>query len=284
MARDPIQLRGRLRWKVRRMRTIARDGLGAINELPIVFGNGIPKSGSTLLFNILRGLDRLGPFVNTGLNSIKPYLHGEPTPPIWIKDQLDALGPGDIRFGYLYPIPENIEMLRRDNLAHFFIVRDPRDAIISSIYWALEVSPRHNLRQYYTSLPSMEEIIFKEIDGFAEGALRLAGVQERYERWLGWLEQPDVLILRFEDLISQRKEQLVRCLDFLEIYGFKPTISRAAAIAVLEEQTAPKKADTFRKGKAGGWREHFTDRNIERFKKSAGDLLIRLGYEDDLEW
>ena len=39
------------------------------------------------------------------------------------------------------------------------------------------------------------------------------------------------------------------------------------------------KSGTFRKGQPGNWQEHFTQANKAHFKATAGDLLIRLGYE-----
>jgi hypothetical protein len=40
----------------------------------------------------------------------------------------------------------------------------------------------------------------------------------------------------------------------------------------------------FRKGVAGDWREVFTERDKRIFKEEAGDLLVELGYEKDLDW
>jgi len=35
---------------------------------------------------------------------------------------------------------------------------------------------------------------------------------------------------------------------------------------------------------AGDWRNYFTARDKEIYKEEAGELLIRLGYERDLDW
>lgn len=44
-------------------------------------------------------------------------------------------------------------------------------------------------------------------------------------------------------------------------------------------------SDTFfRKGISGDWREVFTERDKGIFKEEAGDLLVELGYEEDLSW
>lgn len=40
----------------------------------------------------------------------------------------------------------------------------------------------------------------------------------------------------------------------------------------------------YRKGIAGDWKNHFTAEDRALFKDLAGDLLIRLGYEQNLDW
>ena len=40
----------------------------------------------------------------------------------------------------------------------------------------------------------------------------------------------------------------------------------------------------YRKGVAGDWNNYFTERDKQIYKEEAGELLIRLGYERDLDW
>lgn len=101
---------------------------------------------------------------------------------------------------------------------------------------------------------------------------------------MGWLDEPQVLCLRFEDLILDRQVALGKILDYLETRGFTPKASRLTAIATLEQAIIPKKSGTFRKGKPGNWQEHFTDQNKALFKEKTGDLLVRLGYVTGPEW
>ena len=41
---------------------------------------------------------------------------------------------------------------------------------------------------------------------------------------------------------------------------------------------------TFRKGRAGGWREEFSEEHKKAIKDEVGDLLVELGYEDGMDW
>lgn len=40
----------------------------------------------------------------------------------------------------------------------------------------------------------------------------------------------------------------------------------------------------YRKGQAGDWRNHFTDEHVQRFKERYHGLLLKMGYESDLDW
>jgi len=52
----------------------------------------------------------------------------------------------------------------------------------------------------------------------------------------------------------------------------------------LESSINPTKSPTFRSGKTGEWKKHFTDEHKKIFKDVAGDLLVKLGYEENNGW
>jgi hypothetical protein len=92
------------------------------------------------------------------------------------------------------------------------------------------------------------------------------------------------MCLCFEDLIDDREATLGSMLDEVEKTGYKIPTPRAKALAVLTEAIQPKKSRTFRAGQTGGWHEFFTEEHKKLFKDVAGDLLVRLGYEQGNDW
>jgi hypothetical protein len=157
--------------------------------------------------------------------------------------------------------------------------------IVSHVFYATEMHPGHSMHKYYTqTLTTNEERINVAIDGLDEDGLEMRGVKRRYEAYLGWLEQPEVLCLRFEDLILKQDEAILRLLTYLESRGYQPQLAKNEAMGRIKAAVKPEKSGTFRKGKPGNWREHFTEGNIRLFKEKAGDLLIHLGYETDYSW
>jgi len=284
MQRGQLHLYGTVRWKTNRFRNILRYGKAEIDGLPIIVGNAIPKSGSTLLYNILRGFVEIGPFINTKLSVIKPYTDGQPTESGWIQKELLSLAPGDIRIGYFHAKPEYQAILSEPQIAHYFIVRDPRDALVSSIFYAMDINPNQFHHDFIKNLPDMEERLSFAIHGEAEGEYAMSDVGERYARWTDWLDNKDVCLIRFEELVSNREKQLGIMLDYLETRGFSPKLPRIQMIDNLKKQMAPEKSNTFRKGVSGEWRKFFSERNIEEFKNFTGDLLVKMGYEKNNDW
>jgi hypothetical protein len=273
------------RWQARRASAALRWGPGKLSCLPAVLGNAMPKSGSHLIIQVLQGLTRLGPFVNPGFPPVNRSESNAKLPPRAVLANINRMRPGDIAYGYVQAIEPFVTALTRPGRATVFVYRDPRDMIVSHVFYATQMHKGHGMHRYYTeTLQTMEERINAAIQGVEEPGAELSNIRLKYDAYLGWLDQPEVLCLRFESLILDRDAALGRLLDYLEERGFTPSVSREEAVAVLKAAIAPKKSGTFRKGKPGNWQEHFTDANKALFKEVTGDLLVRLGYEQDNDW
>ena len=112
----------------------------------------------------------------------------------------------------------------------------------------------------------------------------MVSVKQRYEGVFQWLEQKNVMCMRYEDLINNRDVTLNTMLAEVEKTGYKIPTPREKAIGILVEAIEPKKSHTFRAGKTGGWKTYFTDEHKKLFKDIAGDLVVRLGYEKNNDW
>jgi len=274
-----------LRWRARRARAARSWGAAELARMPIVIGNAMPKSGSHLLIQVLLGLTKIGPFVDPGLPPLTRSANNSNLPEESVLAKLHNLRSGDIAYAYLHAREPYLNELSRPNVAAFFIYRDPRDVIVSQIFYALEMHKGHGMHRYYAEeLKTMEERINAAINGVQTATAQLSPVRAKYEHYLGWLKQGRVLSLRFEDLILERVPALNQILDHLATCGFSLQPPRPQAIAALEAAIAPRASGTFRKGQPGEWKQHFTEQNKQSFKASTGDLLQILGYEKDAKW
>ena len=273
------------RWRGRRLATALRWGPQRLASAPVVFGNAMPKSGSHLIIQVLYGLTRLGPFVNPGLPPVNRWEDNRKLSENAILNNLHRMRPGDIGYGYIKAREPFLSALSRQGMATVFVYRDPRDVIVSHVFYATEMHAGHGMHQYYSEvLETMEERINAAIQGVDEPDSELSSVRVKYENYLGWLETPDILCMRFEDLILTRDAAISRLLDYLESRGYQAGMGRDVDLSVLKGAIAPGRSGTFRKGQPGNWKEHFTPANKALFKDVAGDLLICLGYEQDDNW
>lgn len=273
------------RWQIRRLSVGIRWGTDKLNSMPSVLGNAMPKSGSHLIIQVLKGLPKLGPFVNPGFPPVNRTEDNRKLPDQAVLENIQRMLPGDIAYGYINAREPFISTLVKPDRAMVFVYRDPRDMIISHVFYATQMHEGHGMHYHYTQvLKTMEERINAAIQGVEEPGAELSPVKAKYESYLGWLKQPDVLCLRFEDLILERPKTLGSILDYLARRGFAPQPTRTKSIAVLEQAIIPSKSGTFRKGKPGNWQDYFSEANKSLFKETCGDLLLQLGYETSNDW
>jgi ribosome modulation factor len=156
-------------------------------------------------------------------------------------------------------------------------LRDPRDVVVSHVHYIAEMAPNHiHHRYYHETLQSFDERLSASIAGAA--AIGLPDIRRRFEPYLGWLDQPSVLALRYEDLLEDRHSSLERILEHAMQRGFKPSCSQTEALDRLTASIAPQRSPTFRSGKTGGWRKAFNAEHLALFNSVAGDLPKRMGY------
>jgi hypothetical protein len=276
-----------LRRQVRRWQAALR-WRRSLDGVPALFANSFPKSGTHLLTQALQGFPAAGPAVDSGLPAVVIYRGdtGEQRPLGAILADLRRFLPGDIGYGHLPAAPQIAAELSGPRFAAYFILRDPRDVVVSHVHYVSEMEPGHIHHRYYTeTLRSFDERLRASIAGLPDPAIPFPDIRARFAPYLGWFDCPEVLCLRYEEFLGAgRRAALQRVLDHAVRRGFPLLISSAAALDALEASIDPRRSPTFRSGKAGGWRAQFSPENKALFKDLAGDLLLRLGYEKDNDW
>jgi hypothetical protein len=267
------------------LQAVARWKRLSFDEAPPIFGNSKPKSGSHLLLQILNGFTQIMPYKYVAADPVRTIKKdgGRRNTDEILADLLH-LPRGVIGWGYVEASPENVAFLCRPDRVNYFIYRDPRDMLVSQVFFATDIHEEHGMHEYYNSLPNFSERLKVAITGIDRAGLYMVSVKQRYEGVFQWLEQKHILCIRFEDLINDRDITLNAMLDEVEKTGYKILTPREKALSVLVDAIQPRKSHTFRSGKTGGWREHFSDEHKQLFKDVAGDLLIKLGYENNNNW
>ena len=257
----------------------------SFDDAPPIFGNSKPKSGSHLLLQVLAGYTRIMPYAYVAAEPVRTIeKDGRRRTVDRIAGDLKRVPRGVIGWGYVEASPENVAVLCQPRRANYFIYRDPRDMLVSQVFFATDMHEEHGMHAFYKSLPDFRERLKVAITGIDRNGLKMVSVKQRYEGVFEWLDQPQVMCIRFEDLIEKRDATLNAMLDQVEKTGYKIPTPREKSLKILVEAIQPKKSHTFRSGKTGGWKDHFSEEHKSLFKDIAGDLLIKLRYEENNDW
>lgn len=254
-------------------------------QLPPILCNSVPKSGTHLLLQILAAFPNIKNF-GRFIASFGSPLTFRAVPIIKIQQQLDKFLPREIVTAHLFYNSSYSEILSMKNVAHYFVYRDPRDVAISEAYDITFRSRWHRLHNYFKSLPTMEERISFSIKGAIDPNFPydFPNIAQRFQVYQPWLQDKNVFSVRFEDLVSANREQIIE--QMVKFYLAKTTqqFDLPTAVNLALSAIDPQKSHTFRQGKVGAWRHAFTTHHKETMKEIAGSLLIKLGYETHYNW
>lgn len=172
------------------------------------------------------------------------------------------------------------------------IIRDGRDRTVSSMHrmW-------RRAGQGYAHRMTPEELARGEVGGgmFTEERLRQAA--RNWSLLVGRTVEDGPALLgpayaevRYEDLLERPHAEVEKLLGFLGAGADEKTVEHCVSSASFEKLSKGRRpgeedpSSFYRKGIAGDWKNHFTEEDRRVFKEEAGELLIRLGYEKDLDW
>lgn len=171
-------------------------------------------------------------------------------------------------------------LLEERHMKMILVLRDPRDVVISQANY-IPGQSGHFLHKLYQDL-SFDERVLLSIQGKPG---RFLSICSRMDGIIPWLDKEYVHPVRFEDLVGpegggSRSSQLAALKgmsDFLDLDLSRDTIEAIAGSLFGG-------TETFRRGRAGAWREAFNADHVQAFKTSCSQTLIRLGYEEDDHW
>lgn len=88
-------------------------------------------------------------------------------------------------------------------------MRDPRDIAISNYVYITYIDSSHRLHKYFKTLNSDSERLMASIQG-VEGKDLLDNISslslaDHVNGYLPWIDKPDCLVVRFEDLVGVRR-------------------------------------------------------------------------------
>jgi LPS sulfotransferase NodH len=181
-----------------------------------------------------------------------------------------------------------------------YIVRDGRDVLISERF--------RNFVEESKFLTAEDRRIILDLKTdsapFSDGRRSIfteTSIRNIAKRWADDLHEIDTegvklygekyISLRYEDLLSKPFAEMSRLWNFLGVKKVGKTLEKqllAEMSSNPDEEWQAKRnegiASFLPKGQAGNWQRLFTARDKALFKEVAGDVLVKWGYEQDLNW
>lgn len=272
-------------------RGVAR--LSFYGDPPKVLANSMPKSGTHLLVRLLSHVPDMR-FTARHINMKNiPGISGldseVSTEAAKYDDILKLVRNGQFLTGHVPCIPAVHEVLDRMGFKILVILRDPRDVVVSHAHYVLARKDHWIHGRFITAHPDIDSAITACIEGLPADPVLGGGLPDmdtRINDYIGWLDAPGALAIRFEDLVGSagggddgRQLQTIRRVCSHVQRPEDTTSCRRLADAIWTT-----KAITFRSGKIGDWRRYFSAEHIESFKRVAGRSLVKMGYETRLDW
>ncbi len=240
-------------------------------NLPRIFVTSIPKAGTHLVERALVLHPRL-------YRKLLPKITDENLGRFGnLENVLSSLKPGEFLLSHLYYTPERERVLRDLGIPVVFVVRDPRDIVVSDTFFILRWKS-HRLHRFFHQQKSLKDQLRLAITGYAP--LAYPSIEEKLRRFSGWLSS-DACVVRFEDLVgpygggseeTQRKAlyALYQHLGIPISSDFLDTVSRK-----LFSSASP----TFRKGWVSQWKNVLDEELLSLFYDTAGHWLKVYGYD-----
>ena len=235
----------------------------SVNDIFVV---GYPKSGNTWFQNIMAGL-AYG--VNPG--QTPDQVVQDLVPDVHYKRYYRRYSETMFFKSHFFPRPDYRKVI--------YIVRDGRDVMVSYFH-------------YLQALKSQKDISinFEQMLLEREGLFQRRFWHEHIEAWLSNPYQAELIVVRYEDMLSNFAEELEKICQFFDIDVSKKRLEE------LGQQTAFKKMQSkeikfgvnnpawpqekrfVRRGKAGSYKDEMPPALQRAFLEQASDFLLKLDY------
>ncbi len=240
----------------------------------MILSVGMPRAGSGWFYNLMQDLV----VENGGTDShwIRQHFHLNR---IWSEVNCNigvlstrrlfmSMLPGLLGYTYVVkahaaPSPPTQWLMKLGWLQAAYIYRDPRDAMLSAFENGQKA--RDNGRSN----------AFSELVDFDHA---LAFMKDYVQISTSWLALPQVLSIRYEDLVNIYDEQVEKLCKFLDVNQEADLIRAVIERYRPAQATINQKGLHFRKGVSGRYREKFTPEEIKVLNHIFSDYLINNGY------
>ncbi len=178
-----------------------------------------------------------------------------------------------------------LSLSRKQKHKTFFVLRDPRDIVIS---WYFSVKYSHgSIGLISTFRDDLEKLSLAEGLCYSIDKLEERGIFFGQRSWMNISEDKEnIRIFRYEDLVFDNRSFLRQLFDYLNIVIPEKRFLELYERYKFEKLSGGRKQGVteinshYRKGVAGDWMNYFDNAIMTHFRQVTGDLLEVLGYSE----
>ncbi len=184
-----------------------------------------------------------------------------------------------------------VDAVDRNKFKMVCVIRDPRDALVSLAIYMRKFKNGRTKRDFVTVPANFNQLTLDE-----QIICLLTNPDWNYHKLytdrILWSFRPNSLMIKYENLIGSQGggDDTIQIQELLKIVNFvNCAIPHEKIIAVANDLYScwgqrEVEDKTFTHGQIGSWKYILNDEHKQMIKKSWGDLLIQLGYEEDYSW
>lgn len=251
---------------------------------PKILINSIPKAGTNLLLQVFKNIPSLRDAGMGTITDLDWRMRGNPRRTLEeCIDEISRIKNGEYQTAHLAYDERLCLFLKQRKIAHIFIVRDPRDIVVSAAFYILKES-NDVFHDYFSSLKSDRERIIAIIKGvpgeLVEDGLKLPSIFDFFRMNTPWLNDKNCLVLKFEDLIGPAGggDETTQMEAVRKITRHSAIWLPQKKLATMAKEVFSEKSRTFRKGAIGGWTE-WIDQELMAMLKEEKEVFRPFGYE-----
>jgi lipopolysaccharide transport system ATP-binding protein len=166
----------------------------------------------------------------------------------------------------------------------FVVIRDLRDALISLYFGKKNIGPL--LTPKCLEHRNILQRLNKQ-EGFLFLMKEVLPLYVKIQ--MSWIDNKNILLIKYEELLRDEYTTFERLIDYCQINISRERLHEIIRNNSFEMVTGRNRGNEDvtvhqRKGVAGDWRNHFSERVKKEFKRRFGDVLIQTGYERSYNW
>ncbi len=178
------------------------------------------------------------------------------------------------------------------------VIRDPRDALISHVFYMRTFSTRQTedktKRDFFTVGKNFDDLSLDEqITSLIKGENGCMSYIDFYKERIGWALNPRHLSIKYEEMLS-REGGGTNKLQRMTVKKIAAFINLSLSNEQLENvlhnmyknfgEKELEDGRVFERATTGNWRTFLTEEHKKEIKKRIGKEMIQLGYAEDTKW